>query len=80
MPIISGQAGSLQIYLANQWSTNNEYNHFTQSNLLIDNVPLSEHVNNNLIKLIIPLNKTGQLPGPGEFLYYGWNLVSLIFG
>ena len=37
-------------------------NHYTQSNLLIDNVPLSAHINNYSIKLIIPLKKTGQLP------------------
>ena len=67
MLIISGQAGSPQIYLANQRSTNNEYNHYTQSNLLIDNVPLSTHINNYLIKLIIPLNKTGQPPDPANF-------------
>ena len=56
VPIISGQAGSPQIYLANQRSTNNEYNHYTQSNSWIDNVLLLAHVNNYLIKLIIPLN------------------------
>ena len=27
-------------------------------------MPLSAHTNNYLIKLIIPLNKTGLLPGP----------------
>ena len=52
--------------MANQRSTNNEYNHYTQSKLLINNVPLSAHTNNYLIKLIIPLNKTGQLPGPAN--------------
>ena len=56
-----------QIYLANQRSTNNEYINYTQSNSLIDNVPLLAHINNYLIKLIIPLNKTGQLPGPANF-------------
>ena len=58
---MSGQAGS---HLANKQSTNNEYN---QSNLLIDNVPLSAHKNNSLIKLNILLNKTGRLPGPANF-------------
>ena len=54
--------------LANQQSTNNEYNHFTQSTLLINNVPLSAYTNNYLIKFIIPVNKTGQLPGPRIYL------------
>ena len=49
VPIMSGQAGSPQIYLANQRSTNNEYINYTQSNSLIDNVPLSAHINNYLI-------------------------------
>ena len=31
----------------------------------MDNVPLLAHINNYLIKLIISLNKTGQLSGPG---------------
>ena len=53
--------------MANKRSTNNEYNHYTQSNILIDNVPLSAHINNYLIKLIIPLNKTGQPPDPANF-------------
>ena len=52
--------------LANQQSTNNEYNHYTQSNLLINNVLLSAHTINYLIKLIIHVNKTGQLPGPAN--------------
>ena len=54
-------------HLAYQQSTNNEYNHYTESNLLINNVPLSAHTNNYLIKLIIPLNKTGPLLGPANF-------------
>ena len=54
-------------YLANQQSINNEHNHYTESNLLIDNVPLSAYTNNYLIKLVIPLNKTGLLPIPANF-------------
>ena len=56
-----------RLFLANQQSTNNEYEHYTQSNLSTDNVPLSAHTNNYLIKLIILLNKTGRLPGPSNF-------------
>ena len=49
VPLISGQAGLPQIYLANQRSTNHEYNHYTQSNLLVYYVPLLSHINNCLI-------------------------------
>ena len=34
---------------------------------MINNVPLSAHKNSYLIKLIIPLNKTGLLPRPANF-------------
>ena len=51
-------------HLANQQSTNNEYN---QSYLLIDSVLQLADKNNDLIKLIIPLNKMGLLPGPMNF-------------
>ena len=46
---ISGRAGSPQ-HLANQQSTSNEYNNTL--NLLVDDVLLSAHSNNYLIKLI----------------------------
>ena len=34
---------------------------------MIGSVLLSAHLNTYLIKLIIPLNKTGLLPGPANF-------------
>ena len=55
-----------RLFLANQQSTNDEYNHYTH-NLSTDNVPLSAHTNNYLIKLVILLNKTSSLPGPANF-------------
>ena len=63
-----------RLFLANQQSTNNEYNHYTQSNLSTDNVPLSAHTNNYLIKLISRRNKTGRLPGPANFC----NIIRII--
>ena len=56
-----------RLFLANQQSTNDEYHHYTQSNLSTDNVPISAHENNYLIKLIILRNKTSRLPGPSNF-------------
>ena len=65
-----------RFFLANQQTINNEYSHYTQSNLSTDNVPLSAHKNNYLIKLIILLNKnkTGRLPEPANFP----NIISII--
>ena len=53
-------------HLANKQTTYYEYNHYTQSNLLIKNLLLSAHTNNYLIKLIFPLYETGLLPGPAN--------------